>query len=127
MDRFFLATASIFAFGSVAGGAFGAHALRSKLDEGRLANFETAMRYAMYHALALFVVVWFRTVGPDQVSETIAGVCFVLGVVLFSGSLVALSLSGVRRWGMVAPVGGFSLLIGWAALLVAALLAPLRF
>ena len=127
MDRFFLATAAIFGLGSVAGGAFGAHALRARLDEGRLANFETAMRYAMYHAFALFVVVWFRTAGPDQVSETLAGICFVAGVVLFSGSLVALSFSGVRRWGMVAPFGGLILLVGWGSLLVAALRAPFRF
>ena len=62
----------------------------------------------MYHALGLFAVVWFRTLGPDQVSETVAGLAFIVGVVVFGGSLVTLSLTGERRWGAVAPIPGFA-------------------
>ena len=66
-------------------------------------TFETGVRYTLYHAFALFVVVWFRTAGPDQVSETIAGAAFIAGIVLFGGSLIALSLTGERRWGAMTP------------------------
>jgi len=72
-------------------------------------------------------VVWFRTAGPDQLSETVAGAAFIAGIVLFGGSLVALSLTGERRWGAVTPIGGVCFLIGWAALIVAALTAPFDF
>ena len=127
MDRLFLAAAGVFAFIGVAGGAFGAHALRPRLPEERLKTFETAMRYAMIHAFGLFAVVWFRTAGPDRLSETIAGFAFLVGVVLFSGSLVALALTGERRWGAITPLGGLCFLVGWAALVVAALTAPIAF
>ena len=127
MDRVFLATGAVFAFLAVGAGAFGAHALRKLIPPERLQTFETATRYTMYHALGLFAVVWFRTLGPDQVSETVAGIAFIVGVVVFGGSLVTLSLRGERRWGAIAPIGGACFLIGWAALLIAALTAPLDF
>ncbi len=63
----------------------------------RIQTFETGVRYTLYHALGLFVVVWLRTAGPDQVSETVAGLAFIAGIVLFGGSLVALALTGERR------------------------------
>ena len=127
MDRVFLASGALFAFLAVGAGAFGAHALRKRITPERLQTFETATRYTMYHAFGLFAVVWFRTLGPDQVSETVAGIAFIVGVVVFGGSLVTLSLTGERRWGAVAPIGGVCFLIGWAALLIAALTAPLDF
>src|SRR4249920_682337 len=127
MDRVFLASGAVFAFLAVGAGAFGAHALRERIPPERLQTFETATRYTMYHSLGLFAVVWFRTLGPDQISETVAGIAFIVGVVLFGGSLVTLSLTGERRWGAVAPIGGVCFLIGWAALLIAALTAPLDF
>jgi uncharacterized membrane protein YgdD (TMEM256/DUF423 family) len=127
MDRAFLALAAAFGFLGVALGAFGAHALRARIPPERLATFETGARYLLVHAPALFAVEWFRAAGPDQVSESVAGVCFVVGIVLFSGSLIALAVTGVRRWGAVTPIGGLVLLAGWAALLIAALTAPLRF
>ena len=127
MDRVFLATGAVFAFLAVGAGAFGAQALRKLIPPERLQTFETATRYTMYHALGLFAVVWFRTLGPDQVSETVAGIAFIVGVVVFGGSLVTLSLTGERRWGAIAPIGGVCFLIGWAALLIAALTAPLDF
>jgi len=127
MDRAFLAFATAFGFLGVALGAFGTHALRPRIPPERLATFETGVRYLLVHALALFAVEWFRSAGPDRVAESVAGVCFVAGIVLFSGSLVALAVTGVRRWGAVTPLGGLILLAGWASLLIAALTAPLRF
>ena len=127
MDRFFVVFGTLAALVGVGGGAFGAHALRTKVPPERLETFETAMRYAIYHAFALFVVVWFRTMGPDRLSETVAGLAFAAGIALFSGSLVVLSLTGERRWGAVTPIGGVCFLVGWAALLIAALTAPFAF
>jgi uncharacterized membrane protein YgdD (TMEM256/DUF423 family) len=127
MDRVFLACAAVFGFTGVAAGAFGAHALRSKVPAERLAAFETGARYLLYAAFALFAVEWFRAAGPDQVAESWAGVCFVAGTVVFTGSLFALTLTGSHRWGALTPVGGVLLLAGWALLLVAALTAPIPF
>ena len=127
MDRTFLAIAAVFGFAGVAGGAFGAHALRATVPPERLAAFETGARYLLYGAFALLGVEWFRAAGPDQVAESWAGVCLAAGTTLFSGSLAALALTGRRRWGAVTPVGGVLLLAGWTLLFVAALTAPLRF
>lgn len=127
MDRLFLTAAAVFALLAVAAGAFGAHALRERIPAERLQTFETGVRYVLYHAFGLFAVVWFRTLGPDQLSETIAGIAFIAGIVLFGGSLAALSLTGERRWGAVTPIGGVCFLIGWAALIVAAVTAPFDF
>ena len=127
MDRFFLAIGAAFGLLGVAGGAFGSHALRSRVSSERLATFEIGTRYALIHAFALFAVVWFRTAGPDTTAETVAGFAFLAGVILFSGSLAALVLTDRSRWGAITPVGGILLLAGWAMLLVAALSAPIRF
>ena len=127
MDRFLLASAAVFGLVGVGAGAFGAHALRTKVPPERVASFETGARYLVLHAPAILAVVWMRTAGPDAASETVAGLAFVAGGVIFAGSLFALTLTGRARWGAVTPVGGVLLLVGWAALLVAALTAPLRF
>jgi uncharacterized membrane protein YgdD (TMEM256/DUF423 family) len=127
MDRLFLTAAGVFALLAVGAGAFGAHALRKRIPPDRMQAFEIGVRYTLYHAFGLFAVVWFRTAGPDQLSETIAGVAFIAGIVLFGGSLVALTLTGERRWGAVTPIGGVCFLVGWAALIVAALTAPMNF
>lgn len=127
MDRFLLASAASFGLVGVGAGAFGAHALRAKISADRLASFEAGARYLLLHTPAIVAVVWMRTAGPDTVCETVAGLSFVAGGVVFAGSLFALALTGRRRWGAVTPIGGALLLAGWAALLVAALTAPLRF
>jgi uncharacterized membrane protein YgdD (TMEM256/DUF423 family) len=127
MDRFLLASAALFGLVGVVTGAFGAHALRAKVPPERLASFETGARYLLLHAPAIVAVVWMRTAGPDAASETVAGLGFVAGGAVFAGSLFALALTGRRRWGAVTPIGGVLLLAGWAALLVAALTAPIRF
>jgi uncharacterized membrane protein YgdD (TMEM256/DUF423 family) len=127
VDRAFLVLGALFGFLGVAFGAFGSHALRAKLTPERLATFETGVRYQLWHALALFAVVFLRTIGPDAFSESIAGALFVAGIVLFSGSLYVLSLTGHRVWGAVTPVGGACLLAGWLALAWAGATADFSF
>ncbi len=120
MDRAFLALGALLAFVGVGAGAFGAHAIASRVTPDRLATFETGVRYQLWHAFGLFVVVFLRTIGPDTVATTLAGWLFVAGILLFSGSLYALVLSDERRWGAVTPIGGLCFLAGWLSLLVAA-------
>src|ERR687887_2233623 len=115
MDRVFLALGAISAFVSVAAGAFGAHALRTRLAPDLLAVFETGARYEMYHALGLVAVAWAVARWPGSAASA-AGWLFLAGTVLFSGSLYALALSGVRALGAVTPFGGVAFLAGWALL-----------
>src|SRR5689334_583818 len=115
MDRVFLALGALSGFASVAAGAFGAHALRSRLSADHLAVFETGVRYQMYHALGLVVVAWAVSRWPGSATAA-AGWLFVAGTVLFSGSLYALALSGMRALGAVTPFGGLAFLAGWALL-----------
>jgi uncharacterized membrane protein YgdD (TMEM256/DUF423 family) len=115
MDRTFAALGALSALLAVAAGAFGAHALRARLSAEMLAIFETGARYQMYHALGLVAVAWASTRWPGSLT-TSAGWLFVLGTVLFSGSLYALSLSGVRQLGAITPLGGLSFIAGWACL-----------
>ena len=104
-----------FAFLAVAGGAFGAHSLKAILTPDMLAVFETGVRYQMYHALALFAVGWAAHQYP-QAFFHIAGWLFAAGIVLFSGSLYVLALSGVRWLGAITPLGGVLFLAGWGTL-----------
>jgi uncharacterized membrane protein YgdD (TMEM256/DUF423 family) len=122
MDRLFIAVGAIAAGLAVAAGAFGAHGLRGRLDAELLAVFETAARYQMYHALALFAVAWAVRRWPES-PAALAGWCFVAGIVVFSGSLYALALSGTRWLGAITPLGGLAFLAGWAILAWAALRA----
>ena len=115
MDRLFFAVGSLSGFIGVALGAFGAHALKSGLDPELLATFEVGVRYQMYHAFALLAVGWAQTRWPGA-ALTASGWLFVAGTVIFSGSLYALSLSGLRWLGAITPVGGIALLAGWLCL-----------
>jgi uncharacterized membrane protein YgdD (TMEM256/DUF423 family) len=99
-------------------GAFGAHLLRPRLSPDGLAIFETAVRYQMYHALALLAVALAVGRLGDAPLLMLAGWLFVVGMILFSGSLYVLALSGVKGFGAVAPVGGLALLLGWGALVM---------
>jgi uncharacterized membrane protein YgdD (TMEM256/DUF423 family) len=103
------------AFLSVAAGAFGAHALKTVFDPARLAVYETAAKYQMYHALALVVVGWQAHQTAD-VRLMKAGWLFVAGIVLFSGSLYIVAAMNVRWAGAVTPIGGLAFLGGWAIL-----------
>lgn len=97
---------------AVIAGAFGAHALRESLTPRDLEIFETAVRYHLCHSIVLLVVG--AGVLPLSVrSRRLAGIFFGLGVIVFSGSLYLLVFTGVRKWGMVTPVGGLMLILGW--------------
>jgi uncharacterized membrane protein YgdD (TMEM256/DUF423 family) len=115
VDRLFFALGSASALLAVAAGAFGAHGLRARLSHDLLAVFETGARYQMYHALALLGIGWAvtRWPGPWPVR---AGWLFLLGTLLFSGSLYALALTGVRWLGAITPFGGVAFLAGWTCL-----------
>lgn len=115
MDRAFALAGSLSALIAVAAGAFGAHALRSRLTPDLLAVFETGARYQMYHALALLAVAWASTRWPGLPVRS-AGWLFIGGTVLFSGSLYLLALTGARWLGAVTPLGGLLFLAGWVSL-----------
>jgi uncharacterized membrane protein YgdD (TMEM256/DUF423 family) len=115
VERAFIGLGAALAGVAVAAGAFGAHGLRGRLDPDMLAVFETAARYQMYHALALLFVGWAAARWPAG-QAPLAGWLFVAGIVLFSGSLYVLALSGVRWLGAVTPFGGLCFLAGWVVL-----------
>jgi uncharacterized membrane protein YgdD (TMEM256/DUF423 family) len=119
MDRLFFSLGAVSAFVAVAAGAFGAHALRARLSPELLAVFETGARYQMYHALALIVTAWAAARWPGPLPQA-AGWLFLAGTMLFSGSLYALALSGVRWLGAITPLGGVAFLMGWICLALAA-------
>jgi len=120
MDRTFLLAGAVAAFVAVGFGAFGAHGLRGRLTPDMLAVFETGVRYHMYHALALLLTAALvpRIEGKAIVA---AGWLFVAGIVLFSGSLYLLAVTGVTVLGAITPIGGVAFLAGWALLAIAAL------
>ncbi len=107
---------------SVVFGAFAAHLLKARLSAEALSLVETGARYQMYHALALLAVAWLAArSGSAGGLVGFAGGAFVFGIVVFCGALYALGLTGIRRFGLLAPVGGTALILGWIALAVAAL------
>jgi uncharacterized membrane protein YgdD (TMEM256/DUF423 family) len=122
VDRVFFALGAVSAFLGVTAGAFAAHALKSRFTPDMLAVFEVAVRYQMYHAFALIVCAWAATKWPGTLVNT-SGWLFVVGTIVFSGSLYALSLSGVRWLGAITPLGGVAFLGGWVCLVVAVLRA----
>jgi len=121
MARTWIIIAAVNGFVSVAAGAFGAHGLKARLESsGLLDVFETGARYQMYHALAMLAAAWLMMQVPSK-AATGAAWCFLIGIILFSGSLYVLSLSGVRALGAITPFGGVLFLIGWGLLGVAAM------
>jgi len=110
--KHFMLLGAIFGLLAVTLGAFGAHALKARLPESLLATYEVGVRYQMYHALALFVVAWLVSTGQFR-GIHIAGWLFTAGILIFSGSLYALALSGLRMLGAITPIGGVCFLAGW--------------
>ncbi|MCS6885220.1 MAG: DUF423 domain-containing protein [Acidobacteriota bacterium] len=121
MMRIFLATGAISALLAVAAGAFGAHGLKNRLSSEMLAVFETAVRYQMYHSLALLACATLCERRPDNGYLAMAGWLFLFGITVFSGSLYGLSLTGVRWLGAITPIGGVAFLLGWALLALSAI------
>jgi len=119
-----LLIAAINGFLAVAAGAFAAHGLHGRLDTHAMQIFETAARYQMYHALAIGLAALILRGAAANAANAAAGF-FLAGIVLFSGSLYLLALTGVRAFGFVTPFGGVAFLIGWIALGLAAVrIAP---
>jgi uncharacterized membrane protein YgdD (TMEM256/DUF423 family) len=116
MLRMFLLLGSVNGLLAVALGAFGAHVLKDRLSSDMLAVFQTGVQYQMYHALALILV----AVLSRQITQIAAfgwsGWLFLVGIILFSGSLYALSLSGIKILGAITPLGGLAFLAGWSLL-----------
>lgn len=128
MERLFLILAGIYGFLGVALGAFGAHGLKARLEalpDGaqRMAWWQTGAQYHLIHALALALAAYVVARGGSG-AATAAGLCFAGGVLLFSGSLYVMTLTGVRALGAVTPFGGLLMLAGWASVVVAALRLP---
>lgn len=113
--KIFAVLGSVFGFLGVAIGAFAAHGLKNKLSSEMFQVFEVGVRYHMYHALALFAVAWAISVCHSNLIAA-SGWFFTFGIFIFSGSLYALALSGVKVWGALTPIGGLMFLAGWAAL-----------
>lgn len=101
---------------SVAAGAFGAHGLKGYLEPKDLETFETAARYQMYHALALLGIGLLALYQGSSPPLQIAGWCFLSGTLIFSGTLYALVLSGIRWLGAITPIGGVLMIVGWGIL-----------
>lgn len=119
MDKFFIQAGAILGAIGVGFGAFGAHALNKMLTEtNRLDTYETAVKYQFYHALALILVGLLLQNTPPLSAKyySWAGYAFLIGVIIFSGSLYIICFSGIRAFGAVAPIGGAAFIIGWLLL-----------
>jgi uncharacterized membrane protein YgdD (TMEM256/DUF423 family) len=119
MDRTFMFIGALMGFVGVGLGAFGAHGLRGRLSPEMLGIFETGVRYQMYHAVALLVLAAMMPRIEGRL-VLIAGWSFTAGILIFSGSLYALALTGVTTLGAITPIGGVAFLAGWIALAIAA-------
>ncbi|WP_224247818.1 DUF423 domain-containing protein [Hyalangium gracile] len=116
--RLWIVLGAVSAFVSVAAGAFGAHGLKARLPADLLTIFETGARYHMYHSLGLIAIGLVAQTRPSPLLSA-AGWAMLAGILLFSGSLYALALTGVRALGAITPLGGLGFLAGWALLAAA--------
>lgn len=116
MFKLWLVSGAVFGLLSVALGAFGAHALKNTLDDYGRSIYEKAVHYQMFHTIALLAVGILQSHFKD-INFNPAGFGFFVGILLFSGSLYILSLTGIRAFGMITPIGGISLIIGWGWLI----------
>ncbi len=116
MAKLFITLASLSGMAAVMLGAFGAHALKGRLDDYAGGVFETAVQYHFYHSLALLAVGLLALSQPQTVMLKSSGWLFFIGILIFSGSLYLLSITGVRWLGAITPLGGLSFIAGWACL-----------
>jgi len=119
MAKLFLFLGSISAMLAVVFGAFGAHALKSRFDDYAMGVFETAVQYHFYHSFALIIVGVVALSQPQTALLKSSGYLFFVGLIIFSGSLYLLSLTGLRWLGAVTPLGGLAFIAGWACLAAA--------
>lgn len=120
MERTFFLIAALLGGLSVALGAFGAHALRGRIEETLLANYQTGVSYMFYHVLGLFAAALALGRWPASALPVWAGWLFIVGIVFFSGSLFVMALTGMRWLGAITPIGGVAFIIGWLLLAAAA-------
>ncbi len=120
MGRILFGIGAALGFVGVAAGAFGAHAIRQRVSAERLDNWKTAADYQLWHALATIAAAVIAVRWESGVAAA-AGWCFIVGVIVFSGSLYALAVTDRRKLGAITPIGGVLFLVGWALLVVAAI------
>lgn len=120
-SRQILLSGIIFMLCAVALGAFGAHVVEPRVSAHHLQTWKTAAQYQSYHALGLILLAIWSSRMPVNGLVKVAGISFVLGIVLFSGSLYALVLSGNNLLGVITPFGGLALMAGWLSWLIAAI------
>ncbi len=127
MTQWIVVTGAVFGALAVGTGAFGAHALQGVLDDRARGWYDTAVTYHAGHALALLgcgLTALFIGASTDTTGATswinASGICFVLGIIVFSGSLYTMAFTGITRLGMITPIGGLLLIIAWLCLAVAA-------
>ncbi|WP_192350606.1 DUF423 domain-containing protein [Algoriphagus sp. Y33] len=114
-------TAAVLGMLAVGIGAFGAHGLKEILAEtGRAETFETGVKYHFYHSLAIFLIGILALIKPEWKKLNTAAILMVVGILIFSGSLYALSLTGISWLGAITPLGGVAFIAGWALVFVAA-------
>jgi uncharacterized membrane protein YgdD (TMEM256/DUF423 family) len=118
MEKFFLASSALSGFISVLLGAFGAHALKNILDEYFMKVFHTGVEYQFYHTFAL-ALVGLAASRYESPLLKYAGIAFLVGIILFSGSLYLLAFTKTKAWGAVTPIGGVSFLLGWGMMFIA--------
>ena len=119
MERIFIVLGALSAFIGVAAGAFGAHGLKSRISTEMISVYEVGVHYQMYHAFALIAAAWVQSKWPSALVTT-GGWLFVIGTILFSGSLYFMSWSGIRWLGAITPLGGLAFLSGWVCIACAA-------
>lgn len=120
MERLFVIIGALSGAIGVAAGAFGAHALKARVEPRLLEVFETGARYQMYHAIAILLAAWVVSRFPGSLANA-SGWLFLAGTVLFSGSLYAMTLTGVRALGAITPIGGVCFIAGWVCIALAAM------
>lgn len=113
MRNAWLTVAGVLGGLGVALGAFGAHGLKGRLSPELLAVFEVGVRYHMYHAIAILIVALMLRLSPANRCLSRACGLWTIGIVIFSGSLYALALTDVRRFGAITPLGGIAFIAGW--------------
>ncbi len=119
MERLFVIIGALSGAIGVGAGAFGAHALRARLEPRMLDVFETGARYQLYHAVAMLAAAWVVSRWPGATASA-SGWLFLAGTVFFSGSLYAMALTNVRALGAITPIGGVCFIAGWVCLAIAA-------
>lgn len=117
MIKLFALLGTFFASLGIILGAFGAHALKQHLSESALNAFEVGVKYQMYHALGLLATAWLL-VQFSHPCISLGGILMAIGTVIFSGSLYMLSLSGIKIFGIITPLGGLFLVVAWALIFV---------